>query len=48
MPRTSVKPLRPNPFVVYRDPVTGQWITIKQDKNQPYRSVNLSSAALVL
>ena len=25
------KPLKSNPFITYRDPITGKWIVINQD-----------------
>ncbi len=28
-PTQNEKPLRENPFVTYRDPVTGQWVVVK-------------------
>lgn len=25
------KPLKSNPFITYRDPITGKWIVVKQN-----------------
>ena len=30
--KTSEKPLKPNPFLTYRDPETGRWIVVKEQE----------------
>ena len=29
MPKISTKPLKQNPFLTYRDPVTGRWVVVQ-------------------
>lgn len=29
--RSSERPLKPNPFMSYRDPLTGKWLVIKPE-----------------
>ncbi len=36
MPKPCQKPLKPNPFLTYRDPKTGQWIVVpNKPANRP-------------
>jgi hypothetical protein len=30
MPKPSSKPLKPNPFMAYRDPETGRWVVAQR------------------
>ncbi|MGB3694312.1 MAG: hypothetical protein WA865_04150 [Spirulinaceae cyanobacterium] len=43
MAKLSNQPLQPNPFVTYRDPITGKWLVekpqIEKKKEKPISSV---------
>ncbi len=46
MPNPCSKPLKPNPFETYRDPVTGRWEVKYPASNQPDFSDIVSAAWL--
>jgi|GEM_PF-4638238 len=33
MVKASTEPLKPNPFLTYRDPVTGLWVVVKNSNS---------------
>ncbi len=46
MPKPCSKPLKPNPFEAWRDPVTGRWAVKYPASNQPDFSDIVSAALL--
>jgi len=42
MPQPCSKPLKANPFIAYRDPVTGRWMVIRVNSPTP-KSVVLNT-----
>lgn len=39
MQKQCDKPLKPNPFITYRDPATGKWVVIVQPSGQHAENV---------
>lgn len=39
MPQPCTKPLKANPFIAYRDPVTGRWMVVRVNPPTPQNVV---------
>ena len=44
MARITRRALRQNPFTVYRDPKTGQWVVINHSQGNNYQESNAVNA----
>jgi len=42
--KSCSEPLKPNPFITYRDPITGKWIVVNQNLSKAAGNLQLASA----